>query len=194
MAAPEYIIVGLGNPGDKYSATRHNCGFMALDYIALRERVEVNRLRFHALTGETVINGKKVLLMKPQTFMNASGDAVREAAAFYRIPPERILVIFDDISFSPGVFRIRNGGSAGGHNGLKSIIARLGSDGFPRVKMGIGAPPEGWELINWVLGAMSADEQDKTVAAMEDVYATAKFFVDGNLEKASQQFNGKTHG
>ena len=194
MAAPEYIIVGLGNPGDKYSDTRHNCGFMALDYIALRERVEVNRLRFHALTGETVINGKKVLLMKPQTFMNASGDAVREAAAFYRIPPERILVIFDDISFSPGVFRIRNGGSAGGHNGLKSIIARLGSDGFPRVKMGIGAPPEGWELINWVLGAMSADEQDKTVAAMEDVYATAKFFVEGNLEKASQQFNGKSHG
>ncbi len=193
MAAPEYVIVGLGNPGEKYASNRHNCGFMALDYIALRQNVKIQNLRFHALTADTVIDGKKVLLMKPQTFMNSSGQAVREAASFYKIPAERILVIFDDISFPPGVFRIRKSGSAGGHNGIKSIIASLSSDAFPRVKMGVGTPPQGWELMNWVLGNLSKEDLEHVIACMEDVFATAKAFLNDDLDRASAMFNGKNH-
>lgn len=193
MAAPEFIIVGLGNPGVKHEQNRHNCGFMAIDYIALRQNVETKKLRFNALTAETEIEGKKVLLMKPQTFMNSSGGAVREAAAFYKIPPEKILVIFDDISFNPGIFRIRKNGSAGGHNGIKSIINCLSSDQFPRVKIGVGNKPEGWELMNWVLGDLTGKDLDRVIACMEDVYGTAKFFVKGEIDKAGASFNGKMH-
>ena len=193
MASPEYLIVGLGNPGAQYAANRHNCGFMALDYIALREQVPVKNLRFRALTGETVMEGKKVLLLKPQTFMNLSGDAVREAAAFYRIPPEKILVIFDDINFAPGTFRVRGQGSAGGHNGIKSVISSLGSDAFPRIKMGVGAPPEGWDLIRYVLGNPSPEDQKKIVSSLADVYAAARLFVAGDLDRACQLYNGKVH-
>ena len=193
MAAPEMIIVGLGNPGEKYAMNRHNCGFMALDYIALRQGTEFKNLRFRALTAETVIEGKKVLLLKPQTFMNSSGEAVREAAAFYKIPAEKVLVIFDDISFQPGVFRIRQSGSAGGHNGIKSIISCLGSDAFPRVKMGVGTPPPGWELMNWVLGNPPKEDLDHIIASLEDVYGTAKAFAREELERAAASFNGKQH-
>ncbi|MBR2616013.1 MAG: aminoacyl-tRNA hydrolase [Clostridia bacterium] len=193
MAAYEYMIVGLGNPGEKYASNRHNMGFMALDYIALRQNTTIGSLRFRALTGETVIAGKKVLLLKPQTLMNSSGEAVREAAAFYKIPPERILVIFDDISFAPGVFRIRASGSAGGHNGIKSIISCLSSDAFPRIKMGVGTPPPGWELMNWVLGNPSKEDMEHVFASLEDVYASAKLFVDGRLDQAAASFNGKAH-
>lgn len=193
MAAPEMMIVGLGNPGEKYASNRHNCGFMALDYIALRQGTEFKNLRFRALTAETVIEGKKVLLLKPQTFMNSSGEAVREAAAFYKIPPEKVLVIFDDISFQPGVFRIRQSGSAGGHNGIKSIISCLGSDAFPRVKMGVGTPPPGWELMNWVLGNPSKEDLDHIIASMEDVYGSVKAFARDELERAAASFNGKQH-
>jgi PTH1 family peptidyl-tRNA hydrolase len=193
MASPEYLIVGLGNPGEKYAQNRHNCGFMALDYIALRMNISVNRVRFRALTGEGMLSGKKVLLMKPQTFMNLSGESVREAAAFYKIPPEKILVIFDDISFQPGVFRIRKSGSAGGHNGVKSIIQCLSSDAFPRVKMGVGAPPPGWELMNWVLGNPSPEDMKKILASLEDVYDSAKHHAAGNLERAAALYNGKMH-
>lgn len=193
MAAPEYLIVGLGNPGDKYAQNRHNVGFMALDYIALREHVTIQNLRFKALTGECTLNGKKVLLMKPQTFMNLSGEAVREAAAFYKIPPQNILVIFDDINFVPGVFRIRGNGSAGGHNGIKSIIACLGTDAFPRVKLGVGTPPPQWELMNWVLGNLPVEDQKKVIASLEDVYDSAKHFTAGDLERAAALYNGKMH-
>ncbi len=193
MASPEYLIVGLGNPGEKYAQNRHNCGFMALDYIALRMNVSIDRVRFRALTGEGMLSGKKVLLMKPQTFMNLSGESVREAAAFYKIPPEKILVIFDDISFQPGVFRIRKSGSAGGHNGVKSIIQCLSSDAFPRVKMGVGAPPPGWELMNWVLGNLPPQDLDKVIRAMEDIYSTADHFVRGDLDRAGALYNGKEH-
>lgn len=191
MAAPEFILVGLGNPGDKYAATRHNCGFMAIDYIALRENVTVKNARFHALVGEITLGGKKGLLMKPTTFMNLSGDAVREAAAFYRIPPERVLVIFDDINFRPGLMRIRADGSAGGHNGIKSVIACLGSEAFPRVKIGIGAPAPGMELMHHVLGKPPAEEQDAILSVMEDVYDTARLFAAGDLPAAMARFNGK---
>lgn len=193
MAAPEFLIVGLGNPGDKYAQNRHNVGFMALDYIAIRENISINNLRFKALTAECVLAGKKALLMKPQTFMNLSGESVREAAAFYKIPPEKILVIFDDINFEPGVFRIRTGGSAGGHNGIKSIISCLGTDAFPRVKMGVGTPPPQWELMNWVLGNPAPEDQKKILASLEDVYTTTKHFTAGNLDRAAALFNGKKH-
>jgi len=194
MASPEFLIVGLGNPEERYSRNRHNCGFMAVDYIALRQNVSLKNLRFRALTAETVIEGKKVLLMKPQTYMNLSGEAVREAASFYKIPPEKILILFDDINFAPGTFRIRPSGSAGGHNGIKSIIACLGSEGFPRVKMGVGAPPAGWELMNWVLGNPSKEDLDRIIASLEDIYASSKLFCQGRLEQAAAQFNGKLHG
>ena len=193
MATPEYLVVGLGNPGDKYTENRHNCGFMALDYIALREKSEIKNLRFRSLMGESIIGGKKVLFLKPQTFMNLSGEAVRECAAFYKIPPEKILVIFDDVSFEPGVFRIREKGSAGGHNGIKPIISCLRSDAFPRIKIGVGNPPEGWEMMNWVLGNPSPEDQKKIIASMEYVYQSAKLFVKGDLQKASQLYNGKKH-
>ena len=193
MAAPEYIVVGLGNPGDKYAQNRHNVGFMALDYIALRENVTVSNLRFKALTGECTLNGKKVLLMKPQTFMNLSGEAVREAAAFYKIPPQNVLVIYDDINFAPGIFRIRGNGSAGGHNGIKSIISCLGTDAFPRVKLGVGNPPPEWELMNWVLGNPSPEDMKKILASLEDVYDSAKHHAAGNLERAAALYNGKMH-
>ena len=194
MAAPEFLIVGLGNPGEKYAANRHNCGFMAMDYIALRLGVEMKNLRFRSLCAEAVIDGKKVLLLKPQTFMNLSGEAVREAAAFYKIPPQNILVIFDDINFEPGVFRIRPSGSAGGHNGIKSIISCLSSDAFPRVKMGVGAVPPGWDLMNHVLGNPSKEDLDKIISSMEDIYSTARAFVGGTLERAASLYSGKRHG
>ena len=193
MAAPEYMVVGLGNPGDKYAQNRHNVGFMALDYIALRENTTVSNLRFKALTGECTLNGKKVLLMKPQTFMNLSGEAVREAAAFYKIPAQNILVIYDDINFAPGIFRIRGNGSAGGHNGIKSIISCLGTDAFPRVKIGVGTPPPQWELMNWVLGNPAPEDMKKILASLEDVYDSAKHHAAGNLERAAALYNGKMH-
>jgi len=193
MAAPEFLVVGLGNPDAKYASTRHNCGFMALDYVALRENVKLDRLRFQALTAEREIQGKKVLLMKPQTYMNLSGKAVQQAANFYHIPPEKILVIYDDVNFKPGTFRIRKEGSAGGHNGIKSIIECLGSDAFPRVKIGVGQPPEGWDMMHWVLGQFNREETDRVVASLEDVYATVRCFTLGELDRAMQSFNGKEH-
>ena len=194
MAAPEFMIVGLGNPGGKYAANRHNCGFMALDYIALRLSTPIQSIRFRSMTAEAMVDGKKVLLLKPQTYMNLSGEAVREAAAFYKIPPERILVIFDDINFQPGVFRIRPSGSAGGHNGIKSIISCLSSDAFPRIKMGVGSVPPGWDLMNWVLANPPKEDMDKIIASMEDVYSTVRHFVNGELERAASLYSGKQHG
>lgn len=193
MAAPEFLIVGLGNPDAKYALTRHNCGFLALDAIAEREGIAVNNLRFRSLTGEGMLNGKKVLLMKPQTYMNLSGEAVAAAARFYKLPPERILVLFDDVNFKPGTFRIRLSGSAGGHNGIKSIISCLGSDAFCRVKLGVGALPEGWDMMNWVLGKLPPEDLEHIRAAFPDVHATARFFVLGETEIAMQNFNGKEH-
>jgi len=194
LAAPEFILAGLGNPGEKYAVTRHNCGFMALDYIALRENVKFQNLRFQSLTAEIQLGGKKCLLLKPQTFMNLSGEAVREAAAFYKIPPEKILVLYDDINFEPGVFRIRKNGSAGGHNGIKSIISCLGSDAFPRVKMGVGQPPEGWDLMHHVLAPFPEEDREKHLNSLEDVYQTVKLFAAGDLDGAMARFSGKKHG
>lgn len=194
LAAPECIIAGLGNPGEKYAVTRHNCGFTAVDYIALRENVSFKNLRFQSYVAEVTLGGVKCLLLKPQTFMNLSGNAVKEAAAFYKIPPEKILVLFDDINFEPGTFRIRKSGSAGGHNGIRSIIASLGSENFPRVKMGVGKPPEGWDLMHHVLAPLSEEDREKHLSSLEDVYQTAKLFAAGNLDDAMARYSGKTHG
>ena len=192
MSAPEMLVVGLGNPGEKYVSTRHNAGFIAMDYLAIREGLAFSRLRFRAQTAEKTVDGRKILFMKPQTFMNLSGESVREAAAFYRIPPERILVLVDDVNLEPGVLRVRRDGSAGGHNGLKSIIACLGSEAFPRVRLGVGAVPPEWDLVNWVLGAMPGTDMDKLVSTLEDVRQTVHAFADGDLDRAMNEFNGKT--
>ena len=149
----EYIIAGLGNPGSKYEMTRHNAGFLAIDLFAIEKEINIKRLKFHSLVGEVKIGEKKCLLMKPQTFMNNSGEAIAEAAKFYKIPPEKIIIISDDVSLDVGTIRIRRKGSAGGHNGLKSIISLLGSEDFPRIKIGVGKKPAPeYDLVDWVLG------------------------------------------
>lgn len=189
MAAPEFIIAGLGNPGANYASTRHNAGFMALDFLALRENVKIDRLRFSALTGDAVIGGRRVLLMKPQTFMNLSGNSVAEAARFYRIPAENILVIYDDAVFEPGEIRIRPSGSAGGHNGMKSVIASLGTEAFPRVRIGVGAPPEGFDLMRWVLAPLKGEDLDRVVSSLEPVYRASVEIVSGRIDHAMNEYN-----
>lgn len=154
-----WLAVGLGNPGDRYRSTRHNAGFMTLDEIARELGATVDRMKFHALTGEATVGDVRVLLMKPMTMMNASGVAVGEAAAFHKIPPEHILVFSDDITLAPGRLRVRAKGSAGGHNGLKSIIEHLGSDSFPRVRLGVGEKPHpDADLADWVLSDFTQAE------------------------------------
>lgn len=192
MAAPEFLVVGLGNPGANYASTRHNAGFIAMDYIALREGLDLSRIRFKGLAAEKEIDGHKVLFIKPQTFMNLSGQSVREAAAFYHIPPEKVLVLVDDVNFEPGVLRIRREGSAGGHNGLKSIIENLGTEAFPRVRLGVGAVPPERDLIGWVLGTLPDGDMDKLVGCLEDVRRTVRAFIAGDLDSAMNAYNGKT--
>lgn len=158
--APEFLIVGLGNPGEKYSFTRHNAGFLCVDLLAEQNGFSLKRLKFRSLTADTTLAGHRCLVLKPQTFMNNSGEAVRDAAAFYKIPPERILVIFDDVSLDVGRLRIRRKGTDGGHNGLKSIIYHLNSDAFPRIKIGVGKKPHpDYDLADWVLSSFKTDEQ-----------------------------------
>lgn len=155
-----WLVVGLGNPGDAYRSTRHNAGFMAIDEIARTLGTTVDRARFHALTGGATIGELRILLMKPMTMMNLSGQAVGEAARFYKLPPERVLVFSDDITLAPGRLRVRAKGSAGGHNGLKSIIEQLGSDAFPRIRMGVGEKPHpDMDLADWVLSSFTPDEK-----------------------------------
>lgn len=186
----EYIIAGLGNPGAKYEMTRHNAGFLALDLLAIEENVNMKRLKFHALVGETVLDGHKCLLMKPQTMMNLSGDAIGEAAAFYKIPAERVIVLFDDISLDVGKTRIRRKGSAGGHNGIKSVIARLGSENFPRVKIGVGKKPDPeYDLVDWVLGRFPKEQEPALKAALEHAVQAAKLIVCGEIDEAMNRYN-----
>ena len=188
-AAVTHLVVGLGNPGAEYRDTRHNAGFWALDAVAASVGVAVDRARFHALTAEATLGGVRVLLMKPETFMNLSGTAVSEAAAFYKIPPERILVLSDDISFAPGVLRIRRRGSAGGHNGLKSIIERLGSQDFMRIKIGVGEKPHpDYPLVDWVLGKLSRAERCAVDARLGDVVSAVGMMVAGDCEGAMARY------
>lgn len=186
----DYIIVGLGNPGAKYEMTRHNAGFLAIDLLAIEEGFDVKRLKHHALVAETTISGKKCLVMKPQTMMNNSGEAVGEASKFYKIPPERIIVLYDDISLDVGKTRIRRKGSAGGHNGIKSIIAHLGSEDFPRVKIGVGKKPNPeYDLVSWVLGRFPKELEGDLKSALENTANAVRLLVNDNIDEAMNRYN-----
>ncbi|MBR3681415.1 MAG: aminoacyl-tRNA hydrolase [Clostridia bacterium] len=184
------MVVGLGNPGAKYEKTRHNVGFIAADAIAARLGVKIDRARYNALTAEITLDGARGILMKPQTFMNNSGVAVREAARFYNIPPEKIIVLHDEISFEPGLFRIRRKGSAGGHNGLKSIIEHIGSQDFPRIKLGVGQKPHpDYDLADWVLSKMPEEDMKKFTDRLEDVYSSVRLIVGGDIDGAMSKYS-----
>ena len=188
----QWLIVGLGNPGEKYARTRHNLGFLALDLLAERQKLKVNRIKYKALVAETEFCGARCLLMKPQTYMNLSGEAVREAAQFYKIPSDHVLVIYDDVSLPVGKLRVRPSGSAGGHNGIKNIIAHLGTDVFPRVKIGAGAPAGGGaEMVDWVIGEPSPADKKLLLEAANRAIDAAERIVsdDGDCQKAMNLFN-----
>lgn len=188
----DWMIVGLGNPGRDYEHTRHNIGFRVTEQLAQTLHTKIDRLKFQALTRMVTYNGKKLLLVQPQTYMNASGAAVGALASYYKVKPERILVIFDDISLPVGRIRIRRNGSAGGHNGIKSIIQSLGSDQFPRIKVGVGEKPHpDYDLADWVLSRFSAGEEKDLVPAMEHASEAALLILDQSIEKASAAYNGK---
>ncbi|MEA4965897.1 MAG: aminoacyl-tRNA hydrolase [Oscillospiraceae bacterium] len=193
ITACNYLIVGLGNPGREYERSRHNVGFRTVDLLASALGAKINRLKFRALVSPPVsCAGKKVVFMKPQTFMNASGDAVKLAGAFYKLPPDHILVIFDDISLPVGRIRIRQDGSAGGHNGVKSIIAQLGGQAFPRIKIGVGAKPNpDYDLADWVLSGFSAQEEKLLAPALERGADAARDILKNGISHAENLFNGQ---
>ena len=186
----EWIAVFLGNPGPKYAMTRHNVGFMAADAAERDCGQRIVRARFQALCAQTRVDGAGVLLLKPQTYMNLSGDAVAEAARFYKVPPERVLVVSDDVSLPLGKLRIRVKGSAGGHNGLKSIIARLGTENFPRVKVGVGAPPHpDYDMADWVLSAFKNQDAEDIAAAAARAWEAVKCYITEGPQRAMSNFN-----
>lgn len=189
MDMENFLIVGLGNPGKEYYATRHNAGWLALDYIAEKLDVKIKKIKFKATYGETVWQGKKLILLKPQTYMNASGESVMAAADYYNIPPQNILVIHDDISLPSNKLRIRKKGSAGGHNGLKSIIYLLNSDEFPRIKIGVSDRKDSGNLKDWVLGTFSKEEQKGLSEKFEDICDAAQLICQGKIEEAMAKYN-----
>jgi aminoacyl-tRNA hydrolase len=186
-----WLIVGLGNPGKEYERSRHNCGFRALDRLAQALNVKVDKLKFQGLYTQTTYNGIKLYLLKPQTYMNLSGKSVVQLSAFFKIPPQRIIVLFDDISLAPGRLRVRAEGSAGGHNGIKSIIQELGSQDFPRVKIGVGAKPNpDYDLADWVLGSFSALDEKAMAVSLENAGQAALAVIDKGVPEAANRFNG----
>lgn len=186
----EYIIVGLGNPEPKYDTTRHNAGFRAIDRLAENCGARINSLKHRALCGKAEISGKKVLLLKPQTYMNHSGEAVRSAADFYKVPPAKIIVLFDDCAIGVGEIRIRRKGSAGGHNGIKSLIEHLGTQDFPRVKIGVGEKPHpDYDMADWVLSGFSQTEFKAVCSRFDDVSKAVELIVSGETDKAMNLFN-----
>lgn len=187
----EWLVVFLGNPGADYAGTRHNVGFMAADVVEKNAGVKINRLRFRALTAQAVLGGVKVFLIKPQTYMNLSGEAVLQAVNFYKIRPENVLVISDDISLPVGKLRVRAKGSAGGHKGLKSIIEKLGTDEFPRIKIGVGAPPHpDYEVADWVLARFEKQDADEVAKAVKRAADAVEVYIRDGEEKAMNVFNG----
>ena len=186
----EYIIVGLGNPGKQYENTRHNAGFISLDYIAGELGVKVNKIKFKSTVGEATISGKRCLLMKPSTYMNLSGQAVTEAMRFYKLPPQNVIIISDDISLDVGVIRIRRKGSDGGQKGLQNIIYLSGSDEFPRVKVGIGKKPHpDYELKDWVLSRFTDKDKKLIADRLPDIKGAVELIVDGNIDEAMNRYN-----
>lgn len=185
-----YVIAGLGNPGKKYAKTRHNVGFDTLDIVADRYRIDISTEKFKALVGTGVIDGQKVILVKPQTFMNLSGESLRQVCDFYKIDPEEdLIVIYDDISLQPGQIRVRKKGSAGGHNGVKSIIAQLGTQVFKRVKVGVGEKPEGYDLADYVLGHFSFSERIEMEDAFDRAARAAAALVSEDADRVMNEYN-----
>ena len=190
VGTPEFLVVGLGNPGNKYTYTRHNSGFLCLDMLSEKFNFKIDRLKFKSLICDTKINGHRCIVMKPQTFMNNSGEAVRECASFYKIPPERVIVIYDDISLDVGKLRIRIKGTDGGHNGIKSIIYHLNSDQFPRIKVGCGKKPHpDYDLADWVLSEFKKDEQKSLEPALENACKALELLLDNQIDKAMNLYN-----
>ncbi len=190
-AKDSWLIVGLGNPGKQYERTRHNAGFRAIDALASSLGCKIDKGKFQGLYGQTVYRGKRLYLLKPQTFMNLSGRSVLQLSAYYGIPPQRIIVLFDDISLEPGRLRVRGDGSAGGHNGIKSIISELGSQDFPRVKIGVGAKPhESQDLADWVLSGFTAAEEKALSNALPHAGDAALCIIDNGVPEAANRYNG----
>lgn len=190
VGTPEFIVVGLGNPDRKYTLTRHNSGFLCVDMLSQKLNFRVDRLKFKSLIGDTTINGHRCIIMKPQTYMNNSGEAVRECANFYKIKPENIIVIYDDISLDVGKLRIRRKGTDGGHNGIKSIIYHLNSDQFPRIKVGCGKKPHpDYDLADWVLSEFKKDEQKALEPALENACKAIELLLDNQIDKAMNLYN-----
>jgi len=190
-AKDSWLIVGLGNPGKEYAGTKHNCGFRAIDRISESLGCKIDKAKFQGLYGQTVYQGTKLYLLKPQTFMNLSGRSVLQLSAYFNIPPQRIIVLFDDISLEPGRLRIRGDGSAGGHNGIKSIIAELGSQDFPRVKIGVGAKPhKDADLAEWVLSGFTAAEEKALSVSLKNADDAALCIVEKGVYEAANRFNG----
>lgn len=188
----EWIVCCLGNPGREYDNSRHNVGFLTADTLAREKGFEIRRIRFKALTGTVELGGHKVLVMKPTTYMNLSGTALQEAASFYKVPPERCLVVSDDVTLDPGRLRLRRNGSAGGHNGLKSIINMLGSQDFPRVKIGVGKKPHpDYDLADWVLGKFSPEDQKQIAQAAETACKAIECVITQGMDRAMNLYNGK---
>lgn len=185
-----WILVGLGNPGKQYESTRHNMGWLALDSLMEQEKFTLPKLRFKAWTGIFEKDGNKILVMKPQTYMNLSGESVGEAARFYKIPADHVVVISDDISLPVGKLRIRTGGSAGGHNGLKNIIQHLGTDQFPRIKVGVGAPGQaGYDVVDWVIGRPLGEDQKVLMEALDRAGDAAEVLISQGPDRAMNRFN-----
>ena len=186
-----WLIVGLGNPGREYEKTRHNAGFRCIDLLADQLGVKIDKLKFQGLYCQTNYNGNKIFLLKPQTYMNLSGRSVLQLSAYFNIPPQRIIVMFDDISLEPGRLRLRSNGSAGGHNGIKSIIQEVGSQEFPRVKIGVGAKPNpNYDLADWVLSTFSANEERALSVSLENGAKAALAIIDHGVPEAANRFNG----
>lgn len=191
VGTPEFIVAGLGNPGKQYTLTRHNSGFLCVDMLAEKLGFKIDRLKYKSLLGDTVINGHRCIVMKPQTFMNNSGEAIRDCAAFYKIPPEKIIVIYDDTTLDVGRLRIRRKGTDGGHNGIKSIIYHLNSDNFPRIKIGVGKKPHpDYDLKDWVLAEFKKDELSRLEEVLEKACGAIDLMVDGAIDEAMNKFNG----
>lgn len=187
-----YIIAGLGNPTKKYEKTRHNIGFDAIDAIADACHISMNDVKFRSVCGSGVIDGQKILLMKPQTYMNNSGEAISAALRFYKLDAaSQLLVIYDDISLAPGNLRIRQKGSAGGHNGIKSMIAHVGTQEFARIKVGVGTKPEGWDLADYVLSRFSKEDREAVEDAVKDAVAAARMIITGDVAQAMNCYNKK---
>ena len=186
-----WLIVGLGNPGKEYAHTRHNCGFRAIDILAEKLGCKIDKLKFQGLYAQTTYSGCKLLLLKPQTFMNLSGRSVLQLSAYFNIPPERIIIMFDDISLQPGRLRVRADGSAGGHNGIKSIISELGSQSFPRVKIGVGTKPSpDRDLADWVLSGFTASEETALADALKNAGDAALSIIERGVQKTANLYNG----